>query len=149
VYLQHISSSIPKLFAENGLEISQRFILDVLNLRGYKSVWFLKDFVFADDEMARNGSAPPSIGLDYGFFNCQNVDEVIALQSAYKQVLLPTDADPLALHKACLRGELFEYVKQKARLKPQQLFKRLMKNPYPLVSMLQEVDASTNANQYY
>jgi hypothetical protein len=132
----YTSSSLPKLFADSGFPITNRFILDVLSSRNYKSVWYLKDFVFADDEMARNGSAPPSIGLDYGFFNCQNVDEVIALRSAYKQVLSPTDADPLALHEACLRGELFEYVKQKARLKPQQLFKRLMKNPYPLVSIL-------------
>lgn len=131
-YQAHISSSLPTLFAENGLAIDNTFILDVLSSRNYKSVWFLKEFVCAEDEVARNLDAAPPIGADYGFSNCQNVDEVIALRNAYKQVFMRTDADPLALHEACLRGELFEYVGQLARLKPAQLFRRLMKNPYPV-----------------
>ncbi|KAB5590965.1 hypothetical protein CTheo_5581 [Ceratobasidium theobromae] len=128
------TSSLSKLFEECVVPISNRFILDVLGSRNRKSVWFLKDFVLADDETARKAKDTSSIGLDYGFSNCQNVDEVIALRNAYKQVFAPIDADPLALHEACLQGTLFEYVKQKARLKPQQMFRRLMKNPYPLVS---------------
>lgn len=131
-YQAYVSSALPKLFAEKGLAIENRFILDVLSSRNIKSVWFLKEFACSEEYIARKNPAAPFIGVDYGFSNCQNVDEVIALWNAYKQVLLRSDADPLALHEACFRGELFEYVGRLTRLKPAQLFQRLMKNPYPL-----------------
>jgi hypothetical protein len=37
---------------------------------------------------------------------------VALLRNAYRQLLNRRDCDPLALHEACLRGELFEYVGQ-------------------------------------
>jgi len=129
------SSSLPKLLSEHGLEVTNPFVLDVLanSPRGYKTVWTLKDFVCADhkeDEPLRPG---PSISWDYGFCNCSNQQETKALIKAYKQVLIRPDADPLALHEACCNGKLFEYVNQFASgLKPEDKFRRLIKNVYPL-----------------
>ncbi|KAF8600250.1 hypothetical protein BDV93DRAFT_447801 [Ceratobasidium sp. AG-I] len=127
-------SSLPKLFSDNGLEITNRFVLDVLagSPIFYKSVWYLKDLVCAENSEGEPLYLIPSVGWDYGFFNCRNQHEVAALRKAYKQVLTRPGADPIALHEACVTGKLFEHVSQFANgVKPDKKFRRLMKNAYP------------------
>lgn len=129
------SSSLAKLFSDNGLEITNRFVLDVLegSPKGYKTVWSLKEFVCAEHKVDEPLRPDRSISWDYGFFNCSNQQEIAALLKAYKQVLTRPEADPLALHEACVTGKLFEYVNRFANgLKPEEKFRRLIKNVYPL-----------------
>lgn len=129
------SSSLTKLFSDNGLEIPNRFVLDVLagSPTSYKSVWSLKDFVCAEHNVGEPLRPDRTISWDYGVFNCSNQQEMAALLKAYKQVLTRPDADPLALHEACVTGKLFEYVNKFASgLKPEEKFRRLIKNAYPL-----------------
>lgn len=126
------SSSLSKLFANNGLTIGERLILDVLNSRTHKSVWHLKRYLCSSsvEDPLQDTPNDPYV-KDYGFSNCRNGGEVVALRDVYRRVLLSTNADPLGLHAACVRGQLFEYVGKVIRLKSPQMFKRLMRNPYP------------------
>ena len=129
------SSSLPNLFSDNELEITNRFVLDVLagSPIFYKTVWYLKDFVCAEHGEDEALYPIPSVDWDYGFFNCRNQHEIAALRKAYNQVLTRPGADPLALHEACVTGKLFEYVSRFANgVKSDRKFRRLIRNAYPL-----------------
>ncbi|KAG9074501.1 hypothetical protein FS749_013936, partial [Ceratobasidium sp. UAMH 11750] len=54
------------------------------------------------------------------------------LREVYKEILSRPDCDPLALHEACLRGELFDYCHELTNPSLPEEFRRFMKNPYPL-----------------
>jgi hypothetical protein len=123
----YASGSLPELFSANQLAIPSRFIVDVLeNPYSIKLVWDLKAFVRADDEFALGVIPFLSVCADYGFSNCENKEEEICLRNVYKQFFSQTDCDPLALHEACLRGELFQYVDGFTKLEPRRVFERLM-----------------------
>ncbi|KAF8165717.1 hypothetical protein B0H34DRAFT_743495 [Crassisporium funariophilum] len=94
-----------------------------------QSVWDLKQFIILDSDECQT----PSVVVDYGFMNCRDKDETHDLKAAYKTFFGVRDANPTALHNACVEGRIFEYVSGLVNLKKQRKkFQRLMKNPYPL-----------------
>jgi hypothetical protein len=142
----YASSSLAQLFAANGLPITNRSVLDVLkgSPGSFKSVWWLKDFVCTDDNAAKNANPATPIDVDYGFVNCRNVDEVIALRNVYKQAFSKTEFDPLTLHAACLQGELFRYLSGFTPLEPPEKFRRLLLNPYyPMILLVSATSTIT------
>ena len=90
-----------------------------------KSVWNLKQYLATE-----NGPLIPSVGVDYGFFNCQGETERQDLKKVYMEFFADYHADPIELHKAAIGGRLFDYVRRFVELK--QKFYCLMNNPYPL-----------------
>jgi len=82
--------------------------------------WFLANETWVDPEKC--------VVVDYGFCNCKTLKEKFDLKMAYKTLLLKVD--PLELHQACIRGQVFEFAKGHMELGMN--FKRLMKNIYPL-----------------
>ncbi|KAJ7492114.1 hypothetical protein FB451DRAFT_1021003 [Mycena latifolia] len=138
LYHAYDSSGLTALFDYKGLReqreaISIPYLEDVL--RGspgvFPSVWYLKQFV-----MAEEGNAPiPSITVDYGFMNClNNEEETSLLKDLYTQIFALPRLDPMNLHEACIQGKLYDHVGQLLKLKKrdQKVLKRLLKNPYPL-----------------
>ena len=135
-YQAYNSCSLVQLFCYNNIYLGQislhlaDFLANAPHM--YKSVWNLKQFVFADDP----DSVPvPSVKVDYGFFNCRNEEEVVQLKEVYKKFFEYSDGDPLKLHEACLQGKIYDYVRTTLKLKGKDqgpLFRRLMKNIYPL-----------------
>ncbi|KAI6037922.1 hypothetical protein EDC04DRAFT_2897095 [Pisolithus marmoratus] len=90
------------------------------------TVWHLRLFVHS-----LNVDPPSHVAVDYGFFNCQSVEEKFALKRVYKEVLESPLVDPMELHKACIQGRLYDFVcSHNPNL--EQRFKRLMSNTYPL-----------------
>jgi hypothetical protein len=69
------------------------------------SVWLLKQFLAVNDPA--DFPPYPTVNCDYGFRNCQTLEEICILMEIYKRLLIK--ADPLELHKACLAGQLFEF----------------------------------------
>ena len=135
-YQAYESCSLIHLFSSKNIDLEQfgsrlaGFLADAPHMN--KSVWDLKQFVIADE---LDAVPVPSVGADYGFYNCQNGEEVLQLKEVYKKVFEDSKGDPLKLHEACLQGKMYEYVRTTLKLKRKDrrpLFRRLMKNPYPL-----------------
>jgi hypothetical protein len=93
-----------------------------------RSVWYLKGFVEAE----RVGTAKPrleqSAFVDYGFANCKTKSDEHELKTAYSQLF--KSADPLELHDACIKGQIFEYARRHIKLDAR--YRQLMENIYPL-----------------
>lgn len=90
----------------------------------FKSVWYLKKFTFTEDIYPER-----SVMVDYGFANCENPKERLELKQVYKQ-FFDEGGDAMELHRACLAGKLFEFLKAVRGVN--QDFKRLLRNVYPL-----------------
>ncbi|KAI6137182.1 hypothetical protein F5141DRAFT_1209513 [Pisolithus sp. B1] len=90
------------------------------------TVWHLRLFAYSPDV-----DPPTHVAMDYGFFNCQSVEEKFALKGVYKEVLESPFVDPMELHTACIQGRLYDFVCQH-NPNLEQRFKRLMVNTYPL-----------------
>ncbi|KDQ16157.1 hypothetical protein BOTBODRAFT_269578 [Botryobasidium botryosum FD-172 SS1] len=128
------TSSLIALFDANGLKARREripYLEDVLegSPRSNKSVWNLKQIVSTEEvEMI------PSVAVDYGFFNCKDTSEAQLLRDVYKQFFRRPGANPIKLHEAAIRGQLFEYVGGllKMKNKERRTLQRLMVNPYPL-----------------
>lgn len=90
------------------------------------SVWSLKQVIAVDDP----AKFPPSlaVGVDYGFRNCQNFEDICVMIEIYKRLLLK--ASPLDLHKACIAGKLFEFAQKFNKM--DEIHRRLLRNFYPL-----------------
>lgn len=102
------------------------------NNRLIKSVWWLKAYIHQEPGFER---MRPSIGVDYGIYNCNGVSKHIALmKSTYQTLFWHPKSDPLELHKACITGKIYPYVDGLLKLKKKdaKLLKKLMWNPYPL-----------------
>ncbi|CAE7120563.1 unnamed protein product [Rhizoctonia solani] len=131
-YAAYNSSSFSALFLENGLAITNPFVLDVLSGTPHvkKSVWDLKQFALGDYQ-----KLIPSVTIDYGFMNCGDLESpeaeniIHSLRQVYGRIFMAPDADPLKLHEACLQGKLFLYAQQVAQVDAK--FAPLMKNIYP------------------
>ena len=54
----------------------------------------------------------PSVFADYGFMNCKDEADKEASVKVYKLYFASKDVDPGELHKACIRGELFLYLRR-------------------------------------
>ncbi|GBC07384.1 hypothetical protein RclHR1_07420008 [Rhizophagus clarus] len=67
---------------------------------------------------------------DYGFKNCRTGDEINQLRQMYKKLIKTPQFDPWELHKACVSGKIFDYVRS---ILPNEVPKPyLLKNLYPL-----------------
>ena len=136
-YQAYDSCSLVQLFSSKNINL-EKFGLHLADFLANaplmnKSVWNLKQFAIADEP----DSVPvPSVKVDYGFINCRNEEEEAQLKEVYKKVFEEdSDGDPLKLHEACLQGKIYDYVRTTLKLiKKDQgpLFRRLMKNIYPL-----------------
>ena len=92
----------------------------------WPSVWSLKQFVVIADPAGFPPS--PAVQVDYGFMNCRTFEENCTLMEIYKRLL--GKVNPLALHEACLAGQLFEFAEIYDEM--DETHRRLMKNFYPL-----------------
>jgi hypothetical protein len=88
------------------------------------SVWTLSSFLANDDSL----TAPKPVLADYGFFNCQTILQRMELKNVYKTLWGRVDA--MELHRACIKGKLFEFASSHMELDAR--FSPLMKNLYPL-----------------
>ncbi|KAI6028952.1 hypothetical protein EDC04DRAFT_148170 [Pisolithus marmoratus] len=89
------------------------------------TVWHLR--LFTQSQAALPG---PHVASDFGFFNCETVEERFALKETYKRLLQNPNLDPMELHAACIKGELYGFARTYLP-NLQQRFRKLMKNPYP------------------
>lgn len=120
------SAGILDLFRKHGIDVDDRYLSDVLQNRNMnKSVWDLKQFAIQTE-----GRIVNSVACDYGFMNCRKDAEIQALKKVYRTFFERHGADPLALHDAALRGDIFGYLGSLMKLNAK--YERLMKNPYPL-----------------
>lgn len=125
------SARILDLFRKHGIDVDVRYLSDVLQgHRVRKSVWDLKQFAIQTDEQNPKGRMVNSVVCDYGFMNCRKDTEIQALKKIYRTFFERRDADPLALHDAAIRGDIFGYLG--SLMKVNAKYERLMKNPYPL-----------------
>ncbi|OSC97932.1 hypothetical protein PYCCODRAFT_1047383 [Trametes coccinea BRFM310] len=131
----YASSSIPDLFRRYGLQDlanNSRFC-DLMSdpSPGMKSVWGLKqylDILISSDPSSRPKPSLP-VSVDYGYANCKNLDEHKLLDEAYKRLFMETSADPLELHQACIKGDLFRFVGKFVKFAPwAKKYKRLLRN---------------------
>ncbi|KAI6146682.1 hypothetical protein BKA82DRAFT_4356100 [Pisolithus tinctorius] len=107
------SNSLVALMDAKGLEPERK---QVRNLEAFEfgcdvrpSVWYLRLFVNSPDN---------------------TVEEKFSLKGLYKELLQSSWVDPMDLHAACIKGQLYEFVHgHKPNL--EQRFKRLMTNIYP------------------
>lgn len=136
------TSSIPALFARHGIsgldyDCDRRFD-DVMSgsPTTFKSVWHLKKYVHEVDGGTPTGEDPclaQCAICDYGYGNCKKTEEWKLLDALYKQLFAKDDMDLLALHAACLRGELLQFAKEFVKLSPRTAtYARLLKNGHPL-----------------
>ncbi|KAF7347379.1 MYND-type domain-containing protein [Mycena venus] len=138
LYHAYHTSALTSLFNSKGLTAQTEAIPHLEEVlkrspRVFHSVCYLKQFVLAQGE----GAEPiPSVTLDYGFINCIDEAETSRLKDLYRQIFaLPrARADLMKLHEACVQGKLYDYVGQlvKFQKRDKKVFKRLLKNPYPL-----------------
>ena len=96
------------------------------------SVWSLKQFLEINDPV--DHPPVPSVTFDYGFMNCHTFEETCTLMEIYGKVL--KTANPLALHLACLDGDLFQFASGYVRM--EESWRSLMRNFYPLKELAEE-----------
>ena len=131
-WLAFQSNSLISMMDAKGLKSERKDVqhleafLNTKPSNWYPTVWYLRVFTHSSDV-----DPPRYITVDYGFSNCNTVEEKFALRDVYKDLLHSPRVDPMELHAACIKGKLYEFARQyNPNLK--QRFKRLMKNPYPL-----------------
>ncbi|KDQ16156.1 hypothetical protein BOTBODRAFT_269574 [Botryobasidium botryosum FD-172 SS1] len=92
-----------------------------------KSVWDLKQAISVEE-----GDVTPSVSVDYGFAKCRNTLEALVLREMYREFFLLPDANPLQLHEAAMRGQLFEYLGGliSIKRKDRKMLQRVMKTPH-------------------
>lgn len=133
----HETSSVPALFGRYGLQCTRHF-RDVMERSPYmrKSVWDLKHYVDKLDAGVPAERATPvrSVTADYGYMNCRKDGDAKRLDTGYKRYFAHPQTDPIALHKACLQGVLFQYLAPFVQWKGSQrkAYARLLKTVYPL-----------------
>ncbi|KAK7063765.1 MYND-type domain-containing protein [Favolaschia claudopus] len=141
LYHAYLTSGLMALFSSRGLQLQTDRIphLSAILERSPKvfpSVCYLKQFVAAQGETSE---LILSVAVDYGFRNCENEHEKSRLKELYKQVFtLPRPrSDLMRLHHVCIQGKLYNHIGQliKLRKDEQKLFKRLLRNPYPMQNM--------------
>lgn len=124
------AGKLTNLMDSKGFELERRKFrhLDTFLAHPYhgprSSVWNLQAFL--NDK--KNNEPSWAVSVDYGFENCKGSVEVQELKSIYRRILALSD--PLALHDACVAGQLFDFAKSLMELEPR--LKKTMRNPYPL-----------------
>ncbi|KAI6137110.1 hypothetical protein F5141DRAFT_1209430 [Pisolithus sp. B1] len=89
------------------------------------TVWHLR--LFTQSQAALPGR---HVAIDYGFLNCETVEEQFALKETYKRLLEIPQVDPMDLHAACINGQLYGFAR-KYLPDLQWRFRTLMTNLYP------------------
>ncbi|KAI6133803.1 hypothetical protein EV401DRAFT_1575486 [Pisolithus croceorrhizus] len=89
------------------------------------TVWHLR--LFTQSQATLPGR---HVAIDYGFLNCETVEEQFALKEIYKRLLEIPQVDPMELHAACVNGQLYGFVRMYLP-DLQWRFRTLMRNPYP------------------
>ncbi|KAI6146664.1 hypothetical protein BKA82DRAFT_4154665, partial [Pisolithus tinctorius] len=126
------SNNLIGLMDEKGLGPERKKVLHFEDFMKVKrnhlrpSVWRLRHFVHSKDV-----EPPLSVLMDYGFFKCMTVGQIFSLKEVYKELIDSPRVDPMELHAACIKGELYNFAR---RHNPnlEQEFKTLMSNFYPL-----------------
>ncbi|KAI6099387.1 hypothetical protein EDD17DRAFT_234075 [Pisolithus thermaeus] len=143
------SNNLVALMDAKGLEPMRREVQHLETFMKINSnepcptVWRLRLFVHSPDV-----DPLPSVAVDYGFFNCRTVEEKFALRGVYKELLESPSVDPMKLHAACIKGELYGFAREhKPNL--QQRFKRIMTNCYPLPDDTESVGASSSCLTFF
>ncbi|KAJ7242602.1 hypothetical protein B0H12DRAFT_1203878 [Mycena haematopus] len=138
LYHAYYTSALIALFDSKGLRAQRETIphLDEVLARSpriFHSVCYLKQLILGQGEGAEPIS---SVVVDYGFANCVDEAETSLLKDLYRQIFaLPrARTDLMQLHEACIQGRLYEYAGRLLKLgkRDQKVFKRLLKNPYPI-----------------
>lgn len=93
-----------------------------------RSVWYLKGFVEEESVGTEKPLLQQSVLIDYGFANCKTKLDEHELKTAYSRLFKVSD--PLELHDACIKGQIFEYARRHIKLEAR--YRRLMENIYPL-----------------
>jgi len=90
------------------------------------SVWHLRWFLDVEDPV----KYPPirSVSLEYGFVNCNTLEETYTLREIYKRVL--QTAHPLGLQQACATGTLWQFASSFIRMEEE--WRPLLKKVYSL-----------------
>lgn len=126
--------SLPSLFRKYGLEremkqVTPHFVEFISSRFVHPSVWSLMNHLAALTEFEQDQEISLPVMADYGFMFCRSTRQKNALLKAYKKVLLV--ADPLDLHQACIRGQLWSFC---SRVVPDldKGLQLVMRNCYPL-----------------
>ena len=80
----------------------------------------------AEEDPRLEAGIPLAVVGHYGFANCKTLGDVKILRDVYKSFFTIRGANPLELHQACMRGEIYEYLAAKLPLfdtSPKRLFK--------------------------
>jgi hypothetical protein len=139
LYAAAQNSSLVQLIEQKGLSHHsghQEQLRDVLSGTGtgiIKSAWRLKQFVQLQTESPTpDFQMIPAIRCDYGFMNCRTMADFGILLEMYQDYFKSPQHDCLALHDACIKGKLFEYLGKFTKIKLKKRHRTLLKNPYPL-----------------
>ncbi|RHZ45260.1 hypothetical protein Glove_682g42 [Diversispora epigaea] len=124
----YLSGSIVDLLKKKCNDCSW-LIENRIEVRGFnqptKSVYYLKQCVLSESV-----SLESSVIVDYGFMNCRTEDEIKQLRNMYKKLFKTPRFDLQDLHKACMAGKIFNYIR--SILPSEVVNANLLKNPYPL-----------------
>ncbi|KAI4657951.1 uncharacterized protein J4E78_006341 [Alternaria triticimaculans] len=101
-------------------------LLEVFLSGSCSSVWDLKWFLDIEDPVKY--PPIPSVSLDYGFVNCNTLEETYTLIEIYKRVL--QTAHLLDLQHACITGTLWQFASSRIRM--EEKWRPLMKKVYSL-----------------
>ncbi|KAI5997799.1 hypothetical protein F5J12DRAFT_329143 [Pisolithus orientalis] len=130
-WLAYQNHSLVALMDAKGLEKARQ---NIQHLEGFlkikpndwcPTVWHLR--LFTQSRAALPGRY---VARDYGFFNCETVEEQFALKETYKRLLEIPKVDPMELHVACIQGELYGFARTHLP-DLQWRFGKIMKNSYP------------------
>ncbi|KAI5983585.1 hypothetical protein EDD15DRAFT_1859279 [Pisolithus albus] len=130
-WLAYQSYSLVSLMDTNGLGKACRNIRHLKKFLKTRpnswcpTVWHLR--LFTQSQAALPGR---HVAIDYGFLNCETVEEQLALKETYKRLLEIPRVDPMELHAACINGQLYSFTR-KYLPDLQRRFRKLMKNLYP------------------
>jgi hypothetical protein len=119
-------------YGQKDQVISMPYMKDLFEDSMTKSVWDLKAYVYQE---LKPTEMVPSFRVDYGIVNCAGfITHLQLLKDTYKQVFEHLQGDPLELHRACITGNIYEYVSGLLKIKKKEgkVLRRLMKNMYPL-----------------
>ncbi|KAI6028949.1 hypothetical protein EDC04DRAFT_3142747 [Pisolithus marmoratus] len=130
-WLAYQSHSLISLMDAKGLRRARQniqYLESFLKIRPNEwcpTVWHLR--LFTQSQASLPGRY---VASDYGFFNCETVEEHFSLKETYKRLLQNPNLDPMELHTACIKGELYSFARTYLpNLQPR--FRKLMKNSYP------------------
>ena len=124
---------LPHLFDSKGLRVINPVqFQDILQSQWRKSVWYLKQAIAHEDFTKTESNMVPAVSVDYGFVNCRDDSEKRRLKKVYMDFFDSPNGDPLALHEAAVKGNIYGYISTVVKDLQDPMFQRLMESSYPL-----------------